>query len=308
MEAAQPLVTVICPFFDVAPFLDAAVKSVLGQDYEHIELLLVDDGSVDGSTEIALGWAARHQGKIRYLAHEGRRNRGVSASRNLGRRAARGSLIASLDADDVWLPGTLQSRVKELQSHPQAGMSIAATQYWYSWTGQPQDADRDVVVQVGVPGDRLHRPPYLLTQLYPLGPGAAPSMNTVLVRADVLQQIGGWEDRFPGAYEDQAMLVKAYLSTPVLVSTLCCDRYRIRSGSVMAKVYDAKGYDAARVTFLTWLDRYLRETGTLDRHVRDLLAQARRPYRWRRARRVRRTAWRWARALLARSRRDGRSS
>lgn len=97
----------------------------------------------------------------------------------------------------------------------------------------------------------MHLPPRLLTQLYPVGPGAAPSMNTVLLRAEVLERIQGWENAFPGAYEDQAMLVKAYLSTPVLVSTVCCDRYRIRPGSVMERVYATEGYDAARLRFFT---------------------------------------------------------
>lgn len=130
------------------PFLDAAVESLLLQSYEHWELLLVDDGSVDGSTAIALGWARRHHDRIRYLTHEGRRNRGVS-SRTLGRRAARGSLITSLDADDVWLPGTLEVRVNLLECHPEVGMVVGATHYWFSWTGQSWDAGRDDVVQVG---------------------------------------------------------------------------------------------------------------------------------------------------------------
>src|SRR5713226_10047705 len=96
----QRLVSVIMIFLDEEKFIREAIESVFPQTYDNWELLLVDDGSTAGSTDIARRYAEQHPGKVRYLDHEGHRNRGMSASRNLGIRHARGDYIAFLDADD----------------------------------------------------------------------------------------------------------------------------------------------------------------------------------------------------------------
>jgi len=99
-----PLVSVITIFLDAERFLNEAIESLRAQTYERWELLLVDDGSRDGSSEIAREHAARDPHRIRVLEHAGHANLGMSASRNLGIAHARGDLVALLDADDVYLP------------------------------------------------------------------------------------------------------------------------------------------------------------------------------------------------------------
>ena len=75
-------VSIITPFLNAGPFIER-IKSVLAQTYDNWELLLLDDGSTDASTGIALKCAAAHADKVRCLSHERRQNRGASASRNL---------------------------------------------------------------------------------------------------------------------------------------------------------------------------------------------------------------------------------
>jgi glycosyltransferase involved in cell wall biosynthesis len=84
---------------------------VLAQTYDSWELMLVDDGSADGSTDIALRYAKQYPKKVRYFEHDGHQNRGASASRNLGISHAKGHYVAFLDADDVWLPHKLEQQV-----------------------------------------------------------------------------------------------------------------------------------------------------------------------------------------------------
>ena len=127
VETGEPLVSAITIFLDAETFLREAIESVLAQTYANWELLLVDDGSTDGSTEIALGYARLYPQRIRYLEHEGHRNRGMSASRNLGIPHARGEYIALLDADDVWLPLKLERQVAILESDPESAMVYGAT-------------------------------------------------------------------------------------------------------------------------------------------------------------------------------------
>src|SRR5579862_1030782 len=101
---SMPLVSVIISFLNGARFIREAVESVFVQTYRNWELLLVDDGSTDQSTQIAREYASLHSENVRYLEHNGHSNRGLSASRNLGIRRSGGEFLAFLDCDDVWLP------------------------------------------------------------------------------------------------------------------------------------------------------------------------------------------------------------
>ena len=119
-------VSVVIPCYNSARYLGSAVDSVLGQGYDGpIEILVVDDGSNDGSLELA-----RLLGPPTIvLQHPGGINRGVSASRNLGIRYARHTMVAFLDADDLWLPGHLASLTKEFASNPSAGIAYDNARY-----------------------------------------------------------------------------------------------------------------------------------------------------------------------------------
>src|SRR3989442_388097 len=101
-------VSVVIPFLNAEKFIQETIESVFAQTYPDWELLLVDDGSTDGSKTIAQHYAARFPDKVRYLTHNNHQNKGRSASRNLGFEHARGELIAFLDSDDVWLPRKLE--------------------------------------------------------------------------------------------------------------------------------------------------------------------------------------------------------
>ena len=138
----MPRVSVIVPFLNEEKFLQDAIESVLEQTYTQWELLLVDDGSTDNSTTIAKKNSKDYPDKVYYLAHEAHQNRGVCASRNLGIARAKGECIATLDADDVWLPHKLERQVEILNTHPGAAMVYGTSQYWRSWTGHPKDARR----------------------------------------------------------------------------------------------------------------------------------------------------------------------
>lgn len=253
-----PAVTVVVPVYNGERFLDETIRSVLAQTYEDWELLVVDDGSTDGSVAIARQHADVSGGRVRCLEHPGHSNRGVSASRNLGLHHARGPYLALLDQDDVWAPGKLAEQVALMEAHPEAGMVCGAALYWHSW--DPAAAARDEAVAVGGPQDSVVPAPRLLTTLYPLGAGEAPCPSGLLMRRDVLAAAGGFEVEFHGdlqLYEDQAFLAKLYLRTPVVVSSACWGRYRQHATSVMAGIVAAGRYGAVRHHFLEWFERYL---------------------------------------------------
>jgi glycosyltransferase involved in cell wall biosynthesis/peptidoglycan/xylan/chitin deacetylase (PgdA/CDA1 family) len=281
VETARPLVSIIVPFLNSERFIAEAIDSVFSQTYGNWELLLVDDGSTDSSTEIARSCASSHSGKVRYLEHEGHRNLGPSAARNVGVRNARGELVALLDSDDVWLPQKLESQVALLQSHPRAGMVFGASQYWSSWAATDGIPRADSIPHLGVAANSLFEPPELLCLLHPLGDGTAPCPSDLLIRRKVLEEVGGFEEEFRGAYrvyEDQALLAKIYLHAAVFVSDESWTRYRIHPDSCMSTFEDSGQFPVARSFFLDFLERYLAAEKARDVRVWTLLRKALRQF------------------------------
>ena len=256
-------VSVVAIFLNAERFLDEAIRSVHAQSYPHWELLLVDDGSSDGSGAIARRHAEENRGRIRYLEHPGHRNLGMSASRGLGLRHATGKYLALLDADDVWLPEKLERQVAILDGHPEAALLFGAPLYWFGWTGRPEDAARDYVIDLKLPADRVYEPPSLLLPfLQRVAPTPCPS--DVLIRRDAALSVGGFEAHFTGVnmvYEDQGFFSKLLLRYPAYVSPETWDRYRQHPESCYAVSKATGGREVARAYFLRWFREYLRGEG-----------------------------------------------
>lgn len=263
-----PLVSVVTIYRDAERFLDEAIGSVLAQSFDDWELLLVDDGSTDGGPALAAGHAARLPDRVRTLTHPGGVHRGMSATRNLGVEAARGELVAFLDADDAWRPGKLAAAVGALELGPEAVAAAAPAEYWYSWSGLAEDAGRDFVQRWPIGLDRLAAPPELLDMYL------ADEWHTlcdVVVRRDAFLAVGGYETAFPGMYEDQAFHAKLILSGPIWVASESAYRYRQHPDSCTSRSSAAGLSDGARERFRDWLERYLDAKGLALPATRTLI-------------------------------------
>lgn len=272
----HPFVSVILCFHNEELFLDEAVRSVLAQDYGEWELILVDDGSSDGSTAIAKQWAENVPEKIHFTEHVGHTNQGLSASRNLGISLSMGDLIAFLDADDVWLSGKLSHQVKIFEQNPRVNVVLEASLYWNSWT---QTERPDVIVPVGA-HEGLYTPPELMMKLYPLGKGAAPCPSGIMVRRCIFEQYQ-FESSFRGIfqmYEDQAFLCKIYLKEQVFVSNACHNKYRQRPTSLVSSVRSSGKYQVVRSYYLMWFSQYLKSQGIRYGRVKFAVMRARMEY------------------------------
>ena len=123
----NPLVTVIIPTYNRGWILKEAIDSVLSQDFDDFELIVVDDGSKDNTIDILDGYA-----NDIIVLRQG--NRGVSAARNAGIAYASGHFIAFLDSDDLWLPGKLSRQVDFFNSNP--GAMICQTEELWIRSGK----------------------------------------------------------------------------------------------------------------------------------------------------------------------------
>lgn len=274
----KPLVSVIIIFLNAQKFLEEAIASVRAQTYPNWELLLVDDGSTDASTAIARRAAEQLPDQIRYLEHEGHRNRGMSASRNWGIAHARGAYVAFLDADDVWLPQKLEEQVAIIESQPDVAMVYGPSEFWFGWTGKPEDAQQDYLQELEVPTDRVIQPPKLFA-LFLRKPSISPAPSGILVRRETLQAVGGFEDTMPGTFDDQGLYTKICTRAPVYVSSRCWYRYRRHPEAYCVATLSEGRYYKEREVYLNWVSRYLAEHQLGDAEVHAALRRELLPYR-----------------------------
>jgi glycosyltransferase involved in cell wall biosynthesis len=116
LRGRTPMITVITPAYNAMRFLPQTVASVLAQTFQDCELLIVDDGSTDGTLDAARA-LAQTDGRVRVVTQS---NRGAAAARNLAMRHARGEFFAFLDSDDLWLPSFLAAQMAVFEQYPDA--------------------------------------------------------------------------------------------------------------------------------------------------------------------------------------------
>ena len=118
MPEAQPLVSIVTASYNSARYIEQAIRSVAAQDYPHIEHIVVDGGSTDGTLEIL----KRYDGRIDWVSE---RDSGQSEALNKGWRRARGQVLGWLDADNVYEPTAVREAVEALMRDPAVGMVYA---------------------------------------------------------------------------------------------------------------------------------------------------------------------------------------
>jgi glycosyltransferase involved in cell wall biosynthesis len=260
-QLPEPAVTVVMPFLDCAAFLDEAIRSVRTQRLVEWELLLVDDGSSDGSSRIAAAHAADDPERIRVLSHAGGGNRGLRAARGLGIATARGRYIAFLDGDDVYEPGRLERHVELLDAQPELVAVQGLVRYWREWLPTAAEVDSTEPPPLGVI-EGIVRSPGLLVLLLGSHGASAAAITAVTAQTAVLRRAAAPTSDEPSQmYEDQALLTRLYLAGSVRVIAECHARYRQHPAS-MTRTVPAAEQIAARRRFLHWL-RGLPETAAL---------------------------------------------
>lgn len=271
-EPFTPIVSVVTPFLNAERFIEEAIQSVLAQTFDRWELILFDDGSTDGSTEIAKRYASLHPERIFYREHAGHVNKGIGPSRHAGILQSQGEFISFVDADDVLLPQKLARQHAIFADRPDVGLVYAATEYWHQWPGSVSTDDDWIWFPSGVPNGVVLPPPGPLLAFLTDG-ATLPCMGSIMARRRVIESFGGFGEEFPALYEDQAFLLKMSVAAPVYVMPDCLDRYRQHAGSLCHST-SHQDTVAARVVYLRWAGEYLRSVGVTDDEVWGALHRA----------------------------------
>ncbi|WP_245180502.1 glycosyltransferase family 2 protein [Haloarcula amylovorans] len=196
----RPRVSVVIPAYNREALIGRAIDSALAQTVDAIEVLVVDDGSADGTERVVTGF---DDSRVRYLAHE--TNRGVSAARNTGVEAASGEYVAFLDSDDEWLPRKLDRQLALLDSRGEGwvGAYCDVVTADRSTAGRLAAAVSESVFRSKAPreGGRELAESLLSMQVF-MGPG-----STLLAKRDALRGTGGFDEGL-SIYEDWDLVLR----------------------------------------------------------------------------------------------------
>jgi glycosyltransferase involved in cell wall biosynthesis len=192
------LITAIVPLYNGAPYIRESLQSILDQDLVPDEIIVVDDGSTDGGSDIVMEMARHHP--IRLLRKE---NGGQSSARNLGVDHANGDLIAFLDQDDVWYPNHLSELVKPFLETRSVELGWA-----YSDMDEINEAGEMMIHNLLV-STRSPHPKTDLVSCLRQDMFVLPSAS--LISRKVFRSVGGFDERLSG-YEDDDLFLRIFLA------------------------------------------------------------------------------------------------
>jgi GT2 family glycosyltransferase len=217
MPEQSPRVSAIVPAYNSVRYLPEAIDSVLAQTYRDFEIIVVDDGSTDGTQ----GVLARYGDRIRVVRQS---NQGSAAARNAGILAARGEFIAFLDADDLWLPQKLERQMRLFGERPEIGWVYSDyREFDESGLGTRSFFERE----------GLRHPPEGWV-LPALAEGCITWTTTVVMRASCFHEAGLFDPVFPRA-QDYDMWLRLAARFPVACVAEVLALYRRHQAQVTTK-------------------------------------------------------------------------
>jgi glycosyltransferase involved in cell wall biosynthesis len=175
----MPFISVLIPAYNNGQFIKEAIDSVLAQEYDNLEIIVVDDGSTDNTQEIVMAY---QNTSIQYFHKE---NSGIASTRNYCLAKARGEYIAWLDSDDFWLPGKLIAQIKYFEEHPDC--QIVFTKYRHFEDNENQERT-------------FYDDPKILFWL-----------TSALIKKEVFAKCGGFVENLI-IYEDSEMIIRFAIS------------------------------------------------------------------------------------------------
>jgi len=212
-DTRTPLLSIVIPAFNVERFVSDAVSSALAQTVADVEVIVVDDGSTDGTVRVLSGFG---DPRLRVIRQP---NRGVSAARNAGIAAARAPYVGFIDGDDAWEPNKAERHLALMESDPSIGISFSHS-LWMDAGGRLDGRVLFTPLERPVLRDMLVR--------NVLGNGSSP-----VVRADCLAAAGPFDEDLPTC-EDWEMWVRVLRDTGMTARLVpeALTRYRVNPDSL----------------------------------------------------------------------------
>jgi glycosyltransferase involved in cell wall biosynthesis len=256
-------VSVVLPAYNRAATIRPAIESVLRQTRADFELIVVDDGSSDNTLEVV---RSIEDPRIRVIASTP--NRGVSAARNVGIRNAKGTWVAFQDSDDEWLPRKLERQMELIEQPGQTGIACYCGMVIVG--GLTETAGRRTQVRY-IPDPSIAKVDGQLLET--LISASLASTQTLIVRRDMLLEVGGFDEQLPALVDWDCVLRLARKGTFMFVD----DPLVIQRFSDNSITRDSRRRAMARARVIEKnRELLLRHPAVLARHYRSVAGELRR--------------------------------
>jgi glycosyltransferase involved in cell wall biosynthesis len=256
-EQQTPKVSVLIHFLNSIDYLPEAVKSVSWQTFTDWELVLVDGGSTDGSTEFARDLERKYPHAVRAVVYPGPGTLGIYSSRVLGARHARAPVLGLLDSDDEWHPRFLERQYSIYQHvfHSVPGMVYCPGIYWWN---DPEAIDRSFVQPFSCKG--LVHPPELVVKFLENYYQLTPANSCVMIARDIILEaaslVGTADETM---VEDQYLWSFIGLRHPVFLNPEPLTRYLQRATSTCGRLSAEGKAMRLRQGHIRWLLNYVQD-------------------------------------------------
>jgi len=246
----QPLVSIVTPSYNQSAYIEATIRSVLSQDYPHVEYWIIDGGSTDGSLEIIEKYADRLTG---WLSEP---DEGQGDAINKGFRRTSGEIMAWINSDDLYRPQAIQNAVRVLRAHPQVGLVYS-------------DVD-----SIDANGERFNRMHYDQWQLADLMAFKILGQPSVFFRRSVWEAAGGLDASYHYLLDHHLWLRMALNTQLMYVPGQVWSAARMHAGA--KNVADAAGFGGEAYRLVDWMQSDERFTDLFQHHPRKIWAGAHR--------------------------------
>ncbi|MEO8209364.1 MAG: glycosyltransferase family A protein [bacterium] len=247
-------VSVITTVYNGSETMIESIESILNQDYKNWELILFDDGSEDGTQEIAKKFAKDFPSKVFYFEHAGNKNFGIAYTRNRAIEKSTGDIIAFIDQDDIWLPNRLSHHINIFDEYPECAMVWGPAEYWYQ--------DRSFKQQVGADKQGLkngiYSPPFFV-ETFLRNLGGTPCPTGTMVNKKNFYTVNGFEEEIKGP-DDIILWIKLSNKFQVYYDDLVLFKYRKHANSFLSKSKKSGKFYEWNLVFYKWIIDFLKNT------------------------------------------------
>lgn len=245
---SSPKVSVFIASYNHALFLPDCLDSILAQTYKDFEIVVVDDGSTDGSLDILKDYQVRFPGKVNWYMHPDHENHGISATSNLAIERCRGEYLAWIGSDDAWYPEKLELQIAQLDENPAFGMV-------YCYADFIDREGRKIPGRYGVDITGDSNP--VGQMIYSCHP---PAMTAVF-RRKCLEDVGSFNESL--VYSDWELFVRIFARWKVGFIAKSLAMYRIHDKNVSKKINPKTDLNRIEKFLLVLEDDALKTGGSL---------------------------------------------
>jgi glycosyltransferase involved in cell wall biosynthesis len=248
-----PKISIITPLYNGSKTLNESIESVLHQDYADWELILFDDGSSDGTQELAKDFAHQFPGKILYREHAGNKNYGTAYTRNRAIELADSEFISFIDQDDIYYNNRFTHQMSVFNELRNCAMIWGPALYWYK--------DRSFKQPVGYRGkglDSLLYEPQEMMKIFLRDLKGTPVPGATILRRKFFEKVGGFEESIKGS-EDIALWIKLSNEFPVYYDDTILIKYRKHSESTLRTASQSGKMTEWNLIFYKWVIDFLKQ-------------------------------------------------